>query len=92
MLPGQQSPARLHLRAERVNDLCAGADGRCVTGVHVVHLNGGTPPAHLLMRQRALRAASVEDWIAGVRSLPRQTRDPLDTSALMDAVRDEFGT
>lgn len=40
--------------------------------------------------EQALRRASLDDWIRQLRPLPRQTRNPVDTSALMDAVGDEF--
>lgn len=42
--------------------------------------------------EQALRKTGVDDWIARVRPLSRQTRNAVDTSALMDAVRDDFGT
>ncbi len=41
--------------------------------------------------ETALRQASVDDWIERMRLLEPQTRHPIDTSALMDTVRNEFG-
>jgi len=41
--------------------------------------------------ERAIRTASLDDWIERMRSLPRQTRSDIDTHAVLDEVRDEFG-
>lgn len=41
--------------------------------------------------QQALSRASLDDWIAHERSRPRRTRQVVDTSRLMEEVRDEFG-
>lgn len=42
--------------------------------------------------EQALPRASVGDWVARMRHLPQQTQDPVDTSALMGAIHDEFDT
>lgn len=41
--------------------------------------------------EQALRRASLDEWIAHERSRPRRTTQAVDTSRLMDEVRDEFG-
>lgn len=41
--------------------------------------------------EQAIRTASVDEWIERMRPLPRQTTQPIDTPALIEAVRDEFG-
>jgi post-segregation antitoxin (ccd killing protein) len=42
--------------------------------------------------EQALRRASLDEWIAHERSRPRRTTHAIDTSRLMEEVRDEFGT
>jgi post-segregation antitoxin (ccd killing protein) len=42
--------------------------------------------------EQALRRASLDEWIAHERSRPRRTTQAIDTSRLMEEVRDEFGT
>ena len=41
--------------------------------------------------ERAIRTASQAEWIERMRTLPRQTRHDIDTHAVLDEVRDEFG-
>jgi len=40
----------------------------------------------------ALRRASLDEWIAHERSRPRRATQVIDTSHLMEEVREEFGT
>lgn len=42
--------------------------------------------------EQALRRASLHDWITRERSRPRRTTRVIDTSVLLEQVRDEFGT
>jgi nitrogen-specific signal transduction histidine kinase len=42
--------------------------------------------------ERAIRTASLEDWIERVRSRPPRVRVDLDVHAVLDEVREEFGT
>jgi hypothetical protein len=42
--------------------------------------------------EQALRRASLDEWITHERSRPRRTTQAIDTSRLMEEVRDEFGT
>ncbi len=42
--------------------------------------------------EQALRRASLDEWITHERSRPRRTTQDIDTSRLMEEVRDEFGT
>lgn len=39
----------------------------------------------------ALRAKRTDEWVARVRSRPARVSERLDTSAAIDAARDEFG-
>jgi post-segregation antitoxin (ccd killing protein) len=41
--------------------------------------------------EQALRRASLDDWIALERGRPRRTTHVIDTSVLLEQVRDEFG-
>lgn len=38
-----------------------------------------------------LRRTGLADWLANARSVPPRVRDDVDTAAVMDDVRDEFG-
>jgi post-segregation antitoxin (ccd killing protein) len=42
--------------------------------------------------ERALRASDLKDWVARVRARPPRCNTEIDTAALMDEVREEFGT
>jgi post-segregation antitoxin (ccd killing protein) len=41
--------------------------------------------------ERALRASDLEEWVARVRARPRRCEVTIDTAALLDEVREEFG-
>lgn len=41
--------------------------------------------------ERALRRASLEEWIAHERTRPARSTTVIATAALLDEVRDEFG-
>lgn len=42
--------------------------------------------------ERALRDNQREEWVARVRARPRRVNTIIDTAAIMDEVREEFGT
>lgn len=52
------------------------------------------PLSHLAQQaiESALAGVHTNDWVAEVRSEPRQHHGTVDTSALIDATREEFGT
>lgn len=41
--------------------------------------------------ERALREDELQEWVAKARARPRRTHAIVDTAALMDEVREEFG-
>lgn len=42
--------------------------------------------------ERALRDSARQEWVARVRARPRRVDKVIDTAAIMDEVREEFGT
>ena len=42
--------------------------------------------------EQALRTSELKEWVARVRARPRRCDITVDTAALLDEVRDEFGT
>jgi post-segregation antitoxin (ccd killing protein) len=54
----------------------------------------GLPLSELLQEavERALRRAETREWVAQMRARPRRCTAVVDTAALIDEVRSEFGT
>ncbi|OLS97104.1 hypothetical protein BJF90_42925 [Pseudonocardia sp. CNS-004] len=42
--------------------------------------------------ERAVRTSERKEWVARVRARPRRVDKEIDTAALLDEVREEFGT
>ena len=42
--------------------------------------------------EQALRTSDLEEWVSRVRARPRRCGTRIDTAALLDEVREEFGT
>ncbi|TQM14959.1 hypothetical protein [Pseudonocardia kunmingensis] len=42
--------------------------------------------------ERTVRASDLNEWVARMRARPRRCETTIDTAALLDEVREEFGT
>jgi post-segregation antitoxin (ccd killing protein) len=42
--------------------------------------------------EQALRKSELKEWVARVRARPRRCEVEIDTAAILDEVREEFGT